>query len=235
MAFSFVQGFGGSAVLFTGDNTTTSSAMAFASNNSAHNMLVMAIGCWASPPPGTPATSISDTAGNTWSTANRLAVLSNYDSQSRVELWWVPDCLAGANTVTVTFPLASAYKVCYAAEYAGGGGVLLDAWVSGYDSAAATSHSSGKTPATMAGDLVLGLYSDASTSSTIAATDGKTARANQSLSVGLGCILTDSLSSTAAEQSAAWSSSISYAGVSLCAAFKSVARPAPAVTMAAAG
>src|SRR5437868_1748061 len=107
MAFGFVQGKGTSATVFA-SGSATSAAVAYTSNNAAGNLLVCVITTWINPSVGP--SSITDTAGNTWSSGNSLAVVGT-DGATRTEIWWVPNSRAGANTVTVNWAASHFYDV----------------------------------------------------------------------------------------------------------------------------
>ena len=75
------------------------SVLAYPSNNGAGNLLVLAAD---NDGQGTGIASVSDTRGNTW--ARAVSQLWNF-SFDWLELWYAPNSIAGANTVTVTWDL----------------------------------------------------------------------------------------------------------------------------------
>ncbi len=87
--------------------SSTSPAAAFGSNNTAGNLLAAiiqqmgAVGA---------VTSVTDTQGNTWSKAPG-GVSSNATSNQRTEVWYAPNCAAGANTVTATIPVSDQWAI----------------------------------------------------------------------------------------------------------------------------
>jgi hypothetical protein len=85
-------------------NVGTSISKAFRANNTTGNLLVLAIGAWVSS--GTiPTLTVSDSAGNTWTLLDSTPTATG-SGQSKAYLYYVSTCLAGANTVTVTFSVS---------------------------------------------------------------------------------------------------------------------------------
>ena len=91
MPVAFVQGNAGS------NAGGTSLAVAFAANNAAGNFIIVSSG-WGST---TITASISDSAGNTYQTYVGHPV-TDAGGGRRGQVWFAENCLAGANTVTVT-------------------------------------------------------------------------------------------------------------------------------------
>jgi hypothetical protein len=58
--------------------------------------------------------SVTDTAGNTWSEA----ILRSHPSSDRASIWYAKNCAGGANTVTVNFS-GNTYGGIAIAEYSG--------------------------------------------------------------------------------------------------------------------
>ena len=79
-------------------NTTgTSAALAYASNNTGNNLLLCTFRRGGTENP----TSVTDTRGNTWTLAKQQVIET---SGSQLFVYYVPSCIAGANTVTAAFP-----------------------------------------------------------------------------------------------------------------------------------
>lgn len=86
----------------------TSVELVFVSNNTAGDLLVVG----AVVATGITVTGITDTRSNTW------VKIDSVDSGSvNVELWYVKNCAAGANTVTVSYSGAGGSIAAAAAEY----------------------------------------------------------------------------------------------------------------------
>jgi hypothetical protein len=75
------------------ENNTETGIVAFASSNTAHNLLVCAVASQS----GVAQTAPTDTLGNTWVLAGTQQSLTGCGD---VAIWYVKDCLGGANTVT---------------------------------------------------------------------------------------------------------------------------------------
>jgi hypothetical protein len=99
MAIAFVQSAG-----------VAGHSLAFTSNNTAGNLLILAVGA------GGAVTGVSDTRGNTWVKA------VNYDESSTIllatEIWYAENCAGGANTVSYTGGFSS-FEYMGIAEYSG--------------------------------------------------------------------------------------------------------------------
>jgi hypothetical protein len=102
--------------------SATSVSKAFAGNNTAGHLLVLAIGCWVSS--GSLGTlTISDTAGNTWVLGASSPVQTPAShGQSQAYLYYVTSCAGAANTVTVTSTVSTVFAIAIH-EYAVSGAV----------------------------------------------------------------------------------------------------------------
>jgi hypothetical protein len=162
MAIAFVKGAGLAAFSSGTGNTaenssggTSQATAAFGSNNVAGNMLLVVAFSWNST--GGAATSVSDTAGNTWSSSNKFStgVLA---SGNCIDFWWVPSCLGAGNTVTVNYG-ATVFISVVCLEYSGfGGAVNLDA--SGSGNAVASPAANALGTSAPAGDLIVWGWND---------------------------------------------------------------------------
>lgn len=110
MAIAFVQAPTG----YLNNATSTTAPLAFASNNTAGNLLVAVIG-WTNSLANGPV-SIADTRGNAWTICTGI-----YDTPNDqgCTIAYAPNCAAGANTVTVTFNATALYRRLTLAEYSG--------------------------------------------------------------------------------------------------------------------
>lgn len=117
--------------------TGTTQAQAFASNNTAGSLLVAAVAGGAS---GTTFT-VTDTAGNTWLPAG--SAYFDSDRAVMVQLFYVPNCVAGANTVTLTLSATGLNRTLLIHEFSGGGsGISVD----GYATTSSNSPTTNVTP-----------------------------------------------------------------------------------------
>jgi hypothetical protein len=160
--FTFVKGAGNAAWSSGTGNTaenasggTSQATSAFGSNNVAGNMLLVVAASWNAT--GGSITSVTDTAGNTWSSGNSWStgVLSSGHS---IDFWWVPSCAGAGNTVTVHYGVTVFISVA-CMEYNGfAGSVALDAHgsINGVASPAAMALGT----SAPAGDLIIWCWND---------------------------------------------------------------------------
>lgn len=201
MSFSFVQGKGTSATAFASKNLEfPTAAVTYAGANTANNALLLfnnGIGAGY-----TPVSSVTDTLGNDWSTSNRIQYNPAVDANLNIEIWWVPKCKAGANTVTINWPVAT-YANWYVAEYAGGsaGDFQLDTSITSDTTLGSALVTSGNTPSASAGDLVLAYWAANDGMNPTSTSDGKTLRAGNTDSVAGSCALGELLISSSGAQS----------------------------------
>lgn len=143
-------------------------AKAFASNLTAGNLVVVAVSTF-----GTGITvALTDTLGQTYVQIG--AYVNN--NQARISLWYVANCAAGANTVTVT-PSGSANISVGLLEYSGvTGSTPLQA--SATSTGISTAPSPGAVTVPTVGDLVVAAFSADNAVTSIAATSPMTLRAN---------------------------------------------------------
>lgn len=195
---------------------TTSNVVAYGSDNTAGNLLVM---CTTT---SDDVTGVTDTAGNTWVKAVDL-----FDSGGplAVDIWYVENCKAGANTVTAANSFGSSFCAIWVAEYSGiATSTSLDKTASALDPTNNPNFDSGATSTTsQADELLVGAAGNlAGLTSTWTSPDTEqfdsTAGANRHLSVA------DQIVSATGTYSASgtWSSSTSNDPV-LIATFKAAA------------
>jgi hypothetical protein len=149
MAIAFVQAANQQPLV---QNQTTR-ACAFASNNTAGNLIVVTGAYYTNFGGGVSATmSVSDTQGNTYATATSRAAGASNDV---IQMFYAANCKAGANTVTVTYSVAVDYPIVDIAEYSGCATTSpLDAGFSAVVSAGSTSISAGPLTVAASGALV---------------------------------------------------------------------------------
>ncbi len=92
------------------DAGAVSNAVAYGSNNTAGNLLVAVIQVSAD------VTGVTDTAGNTW---QKAVEEENGGGANYLEIWYVPNCASGANTVTAANSFGSSFCHIWVAEYSG--------------------------------------------------------------------------------------------------------------------
>jgi hypothetical protein len=94
------------AVVQTSSNQTSGSATITLSiaPTLAGDLIVVATGGWA---PGSPVTSITDNAGNSYVSTNAMSNLSNLPNKDIVEIWYATNARAGATSVVVTASVSS--------------------------------------------------------------------------------------------------------------------------------
>lgn len=111
MAAAFVQ----SKYAYASISSATTRTIAFTSSNTGGNVLSLFI-LWGLV--GTPPTivSVTDTRGNTWLLATSSTA---FGGQTSISAYYVLNCGAGANTVTVTFSASASGVMIYAAEHSG--------------------------------------------------------------------------------------------------------------------
>jgi hypothetical protein len=150
MAIAYVQS------AYNGANTALSVATAYSANNTAGNFLVAAVHIYNNG--GGPGTvTVTDTQGNTWVEA---AGNYTYGGLGNESIWYVENCKAGANTVTVSCTTngGSNYPKLAIGEYSG------VATSSSYDTqnhgtGSSTSANSGNITTATAGELLIGFSS----------------------------------------------------------------------------
>ena len=147
----------------TPQSPTATVAVAFTTAQTAGDLNVVVVG-WND----TTATvqSVKDSAGNTYS----LAIGPTSGTALRQSIYYAPNILAGANTVTVTFSQAAAYPDIRILEYRGVNAVDVTAGAVGSSTAA----SSGAATTTVASELVFG--ADIVQTTTASAGSGFTSR-----------------------------------------------------------
>ena len=100
------------------DQSTSSltTAVAFGSNNTLGNILVVAIGYYgsAADPPTVTLSSLADSAGNVYSLVQGPV---SFHNDGPMYIYWCPSCKAGANTVTGTWSTSVAFTEIIAVEY----------------------------------------------------------------------------------------------------------------------
>lgn len=144
----------------------TSIAKAYTSNNTAGNLLLVAVSGGGA---GFPVSSVTDTRGNTWSQAGTVTDTGN---DQACALWYAPNCAAGANTVTVNFAASCAFHRVKIAEYDSIATTSpLDGSSTNFGSAgtATDAISSGNFTPTTNGDLIVGAVEDTDETATITA------------------------------------------------------------------
>ncbi len=92
------------------DVGAVSNAVAFGSDNTAGNLLVAVIQVSAD------VTGVTDTRGNTWVKAVEE---ENAGASTYLELWYVENCAAGANTVTAANGFGASFAHVWVGEYSG--------------------------------------------------------------------------------------------------------------------
>lgn len=111
MAWAFVQANG------TGEaGSDTNVAHAYTTNNTAGNLLVLAVG-WS--PTATAISTVTDSAGNTWTQVSTNSPVDVSGGTFGFAVYYALNCAAGANTVTVTWGSAVTNKALACAEYSG--------------------------------------------------------------------------------------------------------------------
>ena|ERR1700676_5092070 len=200
MSIAFVQGNNN-----TGQSGTTV-PLAFTSNNTVGSLLILTVR-------GTlDATSITDSAGNSsWTQVDHL------QNNEWCSLWFNPNCLAGANTVTAHFASSASSVYLAVGEYSGVATVSpLDTHgITSGNSATATAPS----VAALAGALVLG-YTENHPGVTYTVGGGYTLRQNN-----IGAAYEDQLNVTAGNFSPSFGMSASDLWVAGVATFKAAVTP----------
>jgi len=151
-AVNFVQAAGS-----TNDSAGSSISQAFGSPNAGGNLIVVAAS-WGD----NPASSIS--ASDTWGNTYFLAT-SDFDSNNRqgLAVFYAPNIHSGANTVTVRFGQADAYRRIIVSEYSGvATAAPLDATAKHQAAGTKTANGVTSSPATTTanGDLIFGAVMD---------------------------------------------------------------------------
>ena len=145
-------------------SSTPSSA--FAANVAAGNTLIGVFAAGGAG--GVTIRSVTDTLGDTWV----KAIGNNADTvRDDVEIWRTTALAGGANTVTLHLSSGTVVANMTIAEFYGRSAFAAGA---GAASNNVTSHSSGNTVATAAGDFVIGGYVDRGGNTTVSISDGKT-------------------------------------------------------------
>jgi len=159
----------------TNDVAASTIAAAFTANNTAGNLIVVAVS-WGDRT--APSISATDTRGNTYAVAT-----NDFESGNRqgLAILYAPNIRAGANTVTVNLGASNAYRRIIISEYAG---IAVSAPLDGVakNRAAGTTASNGVTSTaattTANGDLIFGVtMDDSGLFGTITAGTGFTRRA----------------------------------------------------------
>lgn len=144
------------AVAFIQSNSAASNSVAFSSNNTAGNFLVCCIGTSGD------VTNVTDTRGNAWSKAvdqNQSGILLFSD------IWYVPNCANGANTVTLSGGFGG-FEIIGVAEYSG---VATSTPIDQTNSAnnSINNPDSGPVTTTQASELLVGVIAHAGNNSAI--------------------------------------------------------------------
>ncbi|HEY6329416.1 MAG TPA: hypothetical protein VI756_08760 [Blastocatellia bacterium] len=134
---------------FDGTQTNSSITATYSSNNTAGDMLVAAVTIY---PAATASISgLSDSAGNSWTAVAPAQTISTLSGRS-MQVFIVPSCVVGANTVTLTASAASALWLTIH-EYSGFSGVAYtSAFTSG--TASSTTITSASVTSTVANSLL---------------------------------------------------------------------------------
>jgi hypothetical protein len=128
---------------------TTSVSKAFVSNNTAGNLLVAAVVCYAINTP-----TISDTRGNTWTQA--ISFSDNSLMGLVVRIFYAANCSAGANTVTGSWTTANGGEI-HLSEFSGAATTSpLDKTASGSGVGSAGTATTTSVTTTQNGELVWG-------------------------------------------------------------------------------
>jgi hypothetical protein len=148
---SFIQGVGQEV------SAGTSNAVAFASNNTAANLLVVGT---TNDGAGPVVSTVTDSQGNTWA---RATSITHQFNTKDTEVWYALNCRAGANTVTVAYSGTCNSNIIIAEYSAAPGIVGLDqvAASKSADGTPSTALSSGNTPTTtQPSELLIGFGAD---------------------------------------------------------------------------
>jgi IPT/TIG domain len=209
VAISFVQ-----VAAATPQSSTATVPVAFPGVQTAGNLNVVVVG-WND----TTSTvqSVKDSAGNAYS----LAIGPTSGTALRQSIYYAPNIVSGANTVTVTFNQAAAFPDVRVLEYRGVNAVDVKAGASGSSTAA----NSGATTTTAANELIFG--ADIVATTTAAAGSGFTSRIITSPD---GDIAEDEVAATAGSNSATATLSSSGPWIMQMVAFVAVSGPPPTVT-----
>jgi len=195
MAIAFVQAANSVA------GSAASLALAFGSNNTAGNMLLLTTRSST----GNPVISVTDSNGNDW---QKISTFSN--STSSVALFYAPNCKAGANTVTL-FRVASTGNISMVIMEYSGVNTLDQSATAGPTTS--NSFSSGNITTTQANELLIGYgANETSNGLTITPTNSFTLQTNASNS-GNSFLIDRVVSSTGTfAATTGFSSSVNWAG-----------------------
>jgi hypothetical protein len=198
----------------TADTTATTIAVAFASNVTAGNLLIVTA-AWADGGTGN-APTITDTRGNTY-TAAGSAHFDTPNGQGQ-HTYYVPSTTAGANTVTATFGTTTTYRRIEVTEVSGCATTSPVDAVSkfiGTSTTAANSVTSGSATTTTAGCYIYGAFQRDGTTVTITSGTGFTQRLNLT-----DVDIEDMTQASAGSVAATWTSSAATTYLATMVAFK---------------
>lgn len=172
---------------------------------------------------GQGASAPTDTQGNTWTRQGAIQV----NGSNTIEVWAAPNCKAGSNTVSTHFGSAAFY-IASLIEFSGVAAASpLDVGPVS-STTTGTSHGSGSTPTTQAGDLVLGIYWDPNAGETLSISDGKTQIDSQTAAADF--IDSYAIQVASATQSATFGTTTSVTGIAGVWAFLAAAPSGPSLT-----
>lgn len=136
--------------------TITPNAKAFASNNTLHNLLVVAV-VW----DGAQAfTSLGDSQGNVYTQIGTEQTRFGFKSR----IYYAKNCKAGANTVTLTIGAGSGWNGIYISEYSGldqATPYITNQFSTNGADSGATTFTSNNAPTTITNSLLYGFFSNA--------------------------------------------------------------------------
>jgi hypothetical protein len=155
----------------TGGGTATSVAAVYGSNNTLGNFLVCCVRGFSAAPG---VLSVADTQTNTWVKAAGDWVDNPGGVQNEIQTWYVTNCKAGANTVTLSTAGSAAFLRIIILEYSG---IALSSPEDGnsHGAGSSTSWASGNITTT-ATDLLIGNIQDENANPSFTPTGGWTLR-----------------------------------------------------------
>lgn len=191
-----------SANASSGGSTALSKTITFPASNVAGDFLVLVVRTTTGGGGFPHATTITDSLGNTW----HKAISTAYGPAAQQDVWYVENCAAGSNTVTLTTTLAVFWQIV-GAEYSN---VALSGSLDqdNFASTTSTTPNSGSVTTTLADELIIGGVSNETANSlTLAPGTGYTERNNSDGNVFLQDMIvsaTGSYSSSGTYSSNVW-------------------------------